>query len=198
MPEGEARTDFACNQALDHKCKAWLDNISKQARAAGTEAVSRLKAIKNDKAKLATMLQSYGKCYTTWELKGRSRSGVQWCAVTYVEEVEVTSAVEYVGERQMMWERHANIFWQSVEGSMMTEEEADAEWSLMVSRKDIDKTPYDYKGPARRPLRLAIKAKDVCLLVRLILHVGLCAHVFMRFWNTRELFCYSDEGEVAS
>ena len=50
------------------------------------------------------MIESYEKEYSSWV--GRNKKGnVSWCMVTYMQEVEASTSVEFRGEYDLMWER---------------------------------------------------------------------------------------------
>lgn len=150
---------FQMNQEVDEDCKKFLDNIAKQARNQGEDAVAWFKSSKADPAKCKKMIEAYEKEYQSWTSRGK-KGGVQWAMVTYMQEVEASTTVAYEGEFVMMWERQATEFWQTIAGGSMMEEEASSKWLTMSAQKDHDATPHDMKGPPKKPLRLAVKVAD--------------------------------------
>ncbi len=154
-------TSFSMNQRFDEDCKKYLDNIHKQARSAGDQALQKLAEIRSTPKKLKVMLESYSKAYNTWVEKGKPGKGNGFCLVTYIEEAEATTGVEYVGEKVMMWERQAIMFWQSVDGGAISEEDAANRWQTMAAAKNDEKIPWDMLGPVKKPLRMAIPTRDV-------------------------------------
>ena len=157
--KNKPEVDFAVNQKVDMTCKRYTDNISKQARMAGDAAMQKWNAIKADPKKLQQVIEAYSKAYRLWTQGGKDKKGVQWCLVTYIEETEASTGVDYVGEKVMMWEKQAIQFWMSVDGGCYTEEESIAKWAKLVSDKDDHIT--DQKGPPRKRLRFAIKTRDM-------------------------------------
>ena len=92
-----------------------------------------------------------------WVEGGKKKSGVQFNLVTYVEEYEASTRTDYEGEREMMWEKQALEFWQTIKGGQYTEEEAQEKWNKLNRECDI----RDQDGPEKKPLRLAVKTHDV-------------------------------------
>ena len=154
-------SEFAMNQNVDAQCKRFLDNINKQARKAGGDAKARLDKIRADPKRCKRMIEMYRKAYAAWEGGSKPKSGVAFSVVTFMEETEASTAIEYVGEKQLMWEKQALTFWQSVDGGCLTEEEAQSRWSSMVANIEADRTVTDHKGPQKKPLRMAIGTRDI-------------------------------------
>ena len=146
---------------VDAQCKRFLDNINKQARKAGGDAKARLDKIRADPKRCKRMIEMYRKAYAAWEGGSKPKSGVAFSVVTFMEETEASTAIEYVGEKQLMWEKQALTFWQSVDGGCLTEEEAQSRWSSMVANIEADRTVTDHKGPQKKPLRMAIGTRDI-------------------------------------
>ena len=153
-------SEFALNQAVDMECKRFLDNIGKQARAQGPDAIRFFQESKADPAKCKKMLESYKAAYKAWVTNSK-QGKVKWCMIQYKESVEAQTGVRLSENQQMMWERQAVLFWQSVDGGCLTEEEAQARWSKLAARVGEEGCIFDYKGPERKPLRLAITREDM-------------------------------------
>ena len=65
------------------------------------------------------------------------------------------------GEAVMMWEKQAVAFFQPVEGGCHSEEEATAKWTDLVAKMDDPGVIKDRKGPPKKPLRFAIRTRDL-------------------------------------
>ncbi|CAE7037690.1 unnamed protein product [Symbiodinium sp. CCMP2456] len=154
-PEGE----FAVNQNMDMSCKKALDNISRMAKQQGPHAMQFVAEAKADPTKLRKMLDSYGKAHKMWT-SGKTPK-IQWSVVTYMETVLTETGVQYSGNSKMMWEKQAVLFWMSIEGGCMSEEDAEAKWKSLAGRLDDEDVVHDMKGPAKKPLRLAVKFEDI-------------------------------------
>ena len=61
-------SEFALNQKVDMSCKRFLDNIYKQAKAQGPQALEWLAETKADPAKCRQMIESYGGYSALWIL----------------------------------------------------------------------------------------------------------------------------------
>ena len=100
------------------RCKKCLDCLSKQARRTGPEAYAKFEAIRNDPdtRNLVSLLSEYGKFYDTWAALGRQGRGAQLALVSYFEESESSTTAKLHGKHVLMWERQAQLFWQSIDG----------------------------------------------------------------------------------
>ena len=86
---------------------------------------------------------------------------IQWNIVTYMEAVLAETGLTYSGNSRMMWEKQALSFWQSVDGGCMSEEDAEAKWESLAGRLDDEDVVHDMKGPAKKPLRIAVWVEDM-------------------------------------
>ena len=89
--------------------------------------------IRGDPKRCKRMSETYRKAHAAWEGGSKPNGGIAFSLVIFMEETEASTAIEYVGEKQFMWERQALTFWQSVDGGCLTEEEAQSRWSSMVA-----------------------------------------------------------------
>ena len=67
------------NLAVDMQCKKALDNIARQARTQGPEAVEFFKEAQADPQKCKEMLESYDKAHKNWT--AGKISNIQWSIV---------------------------------------------------------------------------------------------------------------------
>ena len=153
-------SEFSLNQAVDMSCKCALDNIFKQAKAQGPQAVQFVQETKADPVKCKKMLDSYNAAYKAW-CNGQKAGKIKWSMMEYKESVEAESGVRLSENQQMMWERQALVFWQSVDGGAHTEEEAQSKWDKLAARVGDADVISDHKGPSKKPLRLAIIREDM-------------------------------------
>ena len=152
--------DFAVNQNIDFDCKRGLDNIYRQAKAQGPEALKWFAETRADPVRCKKMLESYKVACKQW-CAGNKVGKVKWSFTQYKESIEASSGVRLSENQQMMWERQAVLFWQSVDGGASTEEEAQDKWNRMAARVGDPDVIYDEKGPKRKPLRIAVTREDM-------------------------------------
>ena len=152
--------DFAVNQAVDMECKKYLYSIAKQSRAQGPEAVAWYQQTRNDPVKCRKMIESYKAAYKTWVANGK-QGKLKWSVVQYRESLSAESGTRTSENQQMMWEKQAIKFWQSVDGGCYTEEEAEQKWKTMEALSKTGEVLSDKKGPEKKPLRLAITREDM-------------------------------------
>ncbi|OLQ13846.1 hypothetical protein AK812_SmicGene2046 [Symbiodinium microadriaticum] len=153
-------SEFALNQKVDMTCKRFLDNIYKQAKAQGPAALEWFAETKADPAKCRKMVESYSTAYKAWCSSGKAGK-VKWSFVQYKETVEAESGVRLSENQQLMWERQAVLFFQSIDGGAFTEEEAQAKWDALSAQVKEGTVISDLKGPAKKPLRIAITKEDM-------------------------------------
>ncbi|CAE7040338.1 unnamed protein product [Symbiodinium sp. CCMP2592] len=153
-------SEFALNQRVDMSCKRFLDNIYKQAKAQGPQALEWFAETKADPAKCKKMIESYGAAYKTWCSTGK-QGKVKWSLVQYKETLEAETGVQLSENQQLMWERQAVLFSQSIAGGAYTEEEAQAKWDSLSAKVKEGTVISDLKGPAKKPLRIAITREDM-------------------------------------
>ncbi len=151
-------TEFAMNQAHDNECKRVLDALAGQARRQGPAALEWLAKTKADPKALQEMVASYKKASDEAKQLGVRR--VRWNIVTYMEEIQSTTGVEYVEEGEMMWRKQALRFWQSPEGGSMSDEDATLEWARLSSNIESLGLITDQRGPPKEPLRIRVKTSD--------------------------------------
>ena len=65
---------------------------------------------------MVSLLSEHGKVYDKWATLGRQGRGAQLARVNYFEEAESSTAVKFHGKHVLMWERQAQLFWQSIDG----------------------------------------------------------------------------------
>ncbi|CAE7445809.1 CCB1, partial [Symbiodinium necroappetens] len=153
-------SEFALNQKVDMTCKRFLDNIYKQAKAQGPAALEWFAETKADPAKCRKMVESYSTAYKAWCSSGKAGK-VKWSFVQYKETVEAESGVRLSENQQLMWERQAVLFFQSIDGGAFTEEEAQAKWDALSAQVKEGTVISDLKGPAKKPLQIAITKEDM-------------------------------------
>ena len=155
-------SELALNQKVDLECKHFLDSIYKQAKAQGAQALQWFSETRADPTKCKSMVDSYRTAYKNWCAGGKVGK-VKWSIIQCKESVEATSGTRLAENQQLMWERQALLFWQSVDGGANSEEESQQKWNALAARVGEPGVIYDKKGPERKPLRLAITREDMVI-----------------------------------
>ena len=149
-----AEAAFSENQTVCMEAKKKLDCIFKAAKRQG--AGEWFAEARKDEKRTRAMVKHYIDLQKNADPKKRKFDVLQ-----YKETSETEQGVEFRGKGRMMWERQAIEFWKSVDGGLMSEEDAQARWDGMASHLQEWDITHDFGSPyQKKPLRMHVKMFD--------------------------------------